>query len=134
MRPLRQRAPRGCLLYDGSCGLCAALARTAARRWRLRALDQRQPLAQRWLGAPSESAVALRLPDGRLLRGCAVVRWAWRQRWWTWPLAALASAPLARHVFDAAYRWLARHRQALARVCNLRPATGAWRTRLDSNQ
>lgn len=64
------------LLYDGTCGLCAAFARLVAwadRDDRLRVLPFQDPEAQAWLvGWPAdriESAAHLVLPDGRVVSG-----------------------------------------------------------------
>jgi len=53
-------------------------------------------------------------PDGKILRGMDAIREAYRGTRWGWGLA-ITGWPLLRPLFDALYRWIARHRMMLSR-------------------
>lgn len=129
-------ARRAWLLYDARCGLCATVAPRWARRLGLGSLPQQLAAAARRLGlaAGAEPAeLALLAADGRVHRGAEACRRALRRRWWALPLWLLLELPPSRWLAEAAYRWVARHRQRISTACRLRPPA-EWRTRLDSNQ
>jgi predicted DCC family thiol-disulfide oxidoreductase YuxK len=71
--------------------------------------------------APEELAkdVRLLLIDGRHLRGADVYRHVMRRIWWATPLYVIASLPILRNLFDAAYRVFADNRYWISRTCHL---------------
>ena len=115
----------GWILYDGACGFC--------RRWvpfwegtlRRRGFAI-APLQAPWVqeklegieGDPLDD-IHLLLVTGELLSGADVYRYAMRRIWWTYPLYVLSIFPALRIVFDASYRWFAKHRYEVSEACAL---------------
>jgi predicted DCC family thiol-disulfide oxidoreductase YuxK len=117
----------GWVLYDGSCGACS--------RWvpfwapTLRQIDlgvaalQDPGVMERLNVAPEEllSDIRILFSDGRQLAGADVYRYVMRRVWWMYPVYLISVAPIARSIFDAAYRAFARHRHQISASCGLRP-------------
>jgi predicted DCC family thiol-disulfide oxidoreductase YuxK len=117
--------PTGWILYDDSCGVCRRWvpfwAATLSRRGFLVA-----PLQEPWvtdrlreLDAPVLDDFRLLLSSGELINGADAYRYAMRRIWWAYPAYALSVAPGLRSLFDAGYRWFARHRHEVSRACRL---------------
>ncbi|GAC1690862.1 MAG: DUF393 domain-containing protein [Gemmatimonadaceae bacterium] len=123
--------PAYTVLYDGSCRLCAPLARTL-ERWdggrMVEVLPSQQPGARARFPWIPESAYADSLqlvgPGGQTWQGAAAIERLLdilpRGRWISWVFAL----PLVRGLADRAYRWIARNRYALGcgSHCQIRPA------------
>ncbi len=117
--------PRGWLLYDASCGICGSLV----LRWETilrKAGYGIAPLQADWVSrlfhmreAELVQDVRLLLPDGTRLQGADVYRSAMRHIWWAYPLYLLSVLPVARTLFNWAYRTFASHRHSLSRSCSL---------------
>ncbi len=117
----------GWVLYDGSCGACS--------RWvpfwapTLRRIDlcvaalQDVGIRERLNLAPDDllSDIRILFADGRQLAGPDVYRYVMRRVWWAYPLYLISVAPIARSIFDAAYRAFARHRHQISASCGLGP-------------
>lgn len=130
--------PIGWLLYDDSCGIC----RRGISFWEA-PLRRRgfavAPLQEPWvrsrleaLDVPPVDDFHLLLASGSLITGSDAYRFAMRSIWWAYPAYALSLLPGVRSLFDATYRWLARHRHGVSRACGLTDArTVADRARSD---
>jgi predicted DCC family thiol-disulfide oxidoreductase YuxK len=117
--------PSGWILYDDSCGFC--------RRWvpfweatLLRSGFEVAPLQSAWVREKVQlgdeelvQEIRLLLPNGELVSGADVYRYAFRRIWWAYPAWILSSVPLLRQGFDRAYRLFARHRHRVSDVCGL---------------
>jgi predicted DCC family thiol-disulfide oxidoreductase YuxK len=125
----------GWVLYDGYCGFCSRWvphwAPTLARRgFAIATLDEGW-VAEKMQLSQDELHVDIRLllSEGRNLQGADVYRYVMRRIWWAWPLYLLATAPVLRNVFDAAYRSFADNRFWISRRCHMparaRPGSGA---------
>jgi predicted DCC family thiol-disulfide oxidoreductase YuxK len=115
---------RPLLVYDGDCGFCVFWV----NRWR-RLLGERiafgpyQEVAERFPELPLErfrSAVQLIETDGTVTSGAEAVLRARAflpgRRGWLW---IYDNIPGARSVFEAGYRFVARHRPALYKVTKM---------------
>ena len=109
------------LLYDGDCPICSREARWLRRRTRNGRLafdniaePSFDPAAYGLTRAEVDGALHAVRPDGRVLRGMAAVRGAYRAVGLGW-LTAPTDWPVLRPLFDAAYRWFARHRIRIGR-------------------
>ena len=115
----------GWILYDGACGFC--------RRWvpfwegtlRRRGFAI-APLQAPWVQARLEGVAGDPLDDlrlllctGELISGANVYRYAMRRIWWAYPVFVFATLPGCASVFDASYRWVARHRHQVSEVCGM---------------
>jgi len=123
-------APRGWVLYDGGCGVCArwvpCWAPTLARLG-LGIAALQEPWVRARLELPADallSDIRLLLADGRQLAGADVYRYVMRRLWWASPLYLLAAAPGTRRVFDLAYRTFADHRHRISAACRLDSPVG----------
>lgn len=121
--------PRGWVLYDAGCGVCARWvpfwAPTLARLG-LAIAPLQEPWVAARLGLPPSALLndlRLLLDDGTQLVGADVYRHVMRRLWWAYPLYALATAPGGRRAFDAAYRAFADRRHLLSHTCGLDPTT-----------
>jgi len=118
-------APRGWILYDGSCGFCRRWVpfwEPALRRRGFAITPLQAPWVGERLGLPPEELVKdlrLLLADGSQLSGAAVYRFAMRRIWWAWPMYGLSVLPGLRQVFDWAYRTFARNRYRVSDACRL---------------
>lgn len=116
---------RGSVYYDGECGFCrAGVTRSSGlfERRGFRWLPLQSPGTARHLGiteADLRQEMKLRLTDGRILGG--VDAWAvlFRSVWWLWPVGAALRIPGVHGVANLVYRWVVRHRYALAGQCRL---------------
>jgi predicted DCC family thiol-disulfide oxidoreductase YuxK len=116
---------RGTVYYDAECGLCRAGAARGSglfERRGFRWLPLQTPGTPALLGiseAELRQEMKLRLADGRVLGG--VDTWAvlFRSVWWLWPLGVVLRIPGVHGVANLVYRWVARHRYALAGRCRL---------------
>jgi predicted DCC family thiol-disulfide oxidoreductase YuxK len=122
------------ILYDDDCGFCRwSVAKILAwdRRRRLRPQTLQSDEADRLLGGmdPERKMASWHLvpADGAVYSGGAALPPLMRLLPAGAPLAAIAGAfPRAT---EAAYRWVTRHRDRLARIvgsraCSVRPADG----------
>jgi predicted DCC family thiol-disulfide oxidoreductase YuxK len=121
----------GWVLYDGSCGACSRWVPFWAPTLRRIGLGvaplQDRSMIERLGIAPEDllSDIRLLFADGRQLTGAGVYRYVMRRVWWAYPIYLVSVAPLARTVFDRAYRAFARHRHQISASCGLGPtATG----------
>lgn len=131
----------GWLLYDASCGICRRTVSfwESALRHRGFALA---PLQEPWVRArlreldvPPLDDFRLLLPSGELISGADAYRYVMRRIWWAYPAYALSLLPGVRSLFDATYRWVARHRHRVSRACGLtRGATADDPTRSTSER
>jgi predicted DCC family thiol-disulfide oxidoreductase YuxK len=116
---------RGSVYYDAECGFCRAGARRGSglfERRGFRWLPLQTPGTPARLGlteAALREEMKLWLTDGRVLGG--VDAWAvlFRSVWWLWPLGVALRIPGLHWVANLVYRWVARHRYALAGQCRL---------------
>jgi len=121
--------PAGWVLYDDSCGVC--------RRWipfwegtlHRRGFDI-APLQAEWVAGKLQidplrltEDLRLLLPDGRLIQGADVYRFAMKRIWWAYPLYLCSVMPLLKDVFNWGYRTFAKHRHQVSRLCRL-PGAG----------
>lgn len=127
---MTEKAVRGYVLYDDSCGFC--------RRWipfwgptLLRRGFAIAPLQADWvrerLGVSHDELVEdlrLLLADGQLVRGADVYRYVLRRIWWAYPLYLFAVAPVGRQAFNWGYRTFARNRFLVSHACGLRAGLG----------
>jgi predicted DCC family thiol-disulfide oxidoreductase YuxK len=117
--------PEGWVLYDGACGVCSRWVPRWAPTLSRMGLGV-APLQDTWVaerlglvpGAPL-SDIHLLFADGRDLAGGDVYRYIMRRIWWAYPLYLLSIAPIARRIFDAAYRTFANHRHGISASCGL---------------
>jgi predicted DCC family thiol-disulfide oxidoreductase YuxK len=113
-------APRGWVLYDGGCGVCARWVPfwgPTLARLGLGIAALQEPWVAAWLDVPRDallSDIRLLFVDGSHLAGADVYRYVMRRLWWASPLYALAAAPGTRRIFDAAYRRFADHRHRIS--------------------
>jgi uncharacterized protein len=121
--------PRGWVLYDADCGVCARWvpfwAPTLARLG-LGVASLQAPWVKALARLPPDALsrdIRLLLRDGRQLAGADVYRYVMRRLWWAYPFYLLAVAPGLRRVFDRAYRTFADHRNRISAACGLRPLT-----------
>jgi predicted DCC family thiol-disulfide oxidoreductase YuxK len=120
-------SPRGWVLYDAGCGVCARWvpfrAPTLARLGPAVAPLQAPWVRERLALAPDVLLADIRLvlADGDHLAGADVYRYVLRRLWWAHPLYLLAIAPGTRRAFDAAYRAFADRRLRVSAACGLRP-------------
>ncbi len=109
------------LLYDGACPFCRKEVEWL-QRW-----DKRNALALDDISATDFDAAKYGLtqatvdgtihaimPDGRIIKGMQVFRQIYAAVGLGWLLAP-TGWPVLKPVFDAGYRWFARHRHRLAR-------------------
>jgi predicted DCC family thiol-disulfide oxidoreductase YuxK len=115
-------APRGWILYDDACGFCRRWVLFWAGTLRRRGFEI-APLQADWVReklklneAELLRDVRLLLPDGGLIQGADVYRFAMKRIWWAYPLYLLSVAPLFKTLFDWAYRSVANHRHCTARA------------------
>lgn len=117
--------PRGWVLYDGACGVCARWvpfwAGTLARLGLEIAPLQTPWVAERLRLSPDALLTDLRLllNDGRQLAGADVYRYVMRRLWWAYPLSLLAEAPGLSRLFDRGYRRFADNRHRVSAACRL---------------
>jgi predicted DCC family thiol-disulfide oxidoreductase YuxK len=115
------------ILYDARCGICGRwVPRWAPTLGRVGiGVAPLQDAAMQARTGLDEAAlledVTLTLDDGRVLRGAEVYREVLRRLPWTRWIAWVAAVPGPRHLFDATYRAIARHRYAVSRACRLDP-------------
>jgi predicted DCC family thiol-disulfide oxidoreductase YuxK len=114
------------LLYDARCAVCALEMdhlrdrdRSGGSGDRLAFIDISEPGFDpapygATLAAMNAEIHGIR-PDGSVLRGVPVLRLAYAAVGLGWVLRPTGWAPL-RPLFDAGYRFFARHRQAISRV------------------
>jgi len=120
--------PIGWLLYDDSCGICrrgVSFWEAPLRRHGFAVAPLQEPWVRSRLGAldvPALEDFRLLLASGELISGADAYRFAMRSIWWAYPAYALSLLPGLRSIFDAGYRWVARHRHDASRACGL---TGA---------
>jgi predicted DCC family thiol-disulfide oxidoreductase YuxK len=69
-------------------------------------------------GAPLDD-LRLLLRTGELIRGADAYRHAMRRIWWAYPIFAVSTWPVLRSLFDASYRWFAKHRHQVSEACGL---------------
>ncbi len=97
----------GWVLYDGSCGMCAAAARRS-----------QESLTQRGFAvAPLQEPLTemnVITHDGAMLGGIDAVLHLAGRIWWATPLTIAARVPIARRAMRGAYRWLAAHRHGIS--------------------
>ncbi|HUI09085.1 MAG TPA: DCC1-like thiol-disulfide oxidoreductase family protein [Bacteroidota bacterium] len=117
--------PRGWILYDGTCGFCLALARRLCAGLRRRGIAT-APLQAPWVAElmddPADDIAAdirLLLADGTLFTGADVYRFALAQTVLTYPLYLLSRMFPVSDLFDLCYRFVARNRHRLSRLCAL---------------
>ena len=130
----RDGAPRGWVLYDGACGVCARWvpywAPTLARLG-LDVASLQEPWVRDRLPLASDallSDIRLLLDDGTHVAGADVYRYVMRRLWWAYPGYLAATAPGVSRIFDASYRAFADHRHQLSAACRLdAPATSSAR-------
>jgi predicted DCC family thiol-disulfide oxidoreductase YuxK len=119
----------GWVLYDGSCGACSRWVPFWAptlRRIELGVAALQDPgMIERLNLAPNDllSDIRLLFADGRQLAGADVYRYVMRRVWWMFPLYLISVAPIARSIFDSAYRAFARHRHQISASCGLGPTS-----------
>jgi predicted DCC family thiol-disulfide oxidoreductase YuxK len=117
----RAQPARGCILYDGACGICSSLALKAAPfldQLGLDVIPLQSARAREVTGLTSEqllSDIMLVYGDGTVVSGPDVYRHFLRHVWWGRPLYLLSIAPGLKSAFDWAYRVLARNRMRLSR-------------------
>lgn len=117
----------GWLLYDDACGVCRRTVSFLESPLRRRGFAL-APLQEPWVRArlreldvPPLDDFRLLLPSGELVSGADAYRYAMRRIWWAYPAYALSLLPGVRSLFDATYRWVARHRHRVSRACGLTP-------------
>jgi hypothetical protein len=127
-------SPRGWVLYDGACGVCARWVPFWAPTLARLGLDT-APLQAPWVaervGLPPDALLAdirLLLRDGGQYAGADVYRYVMRRLWWAYPAYLLSVVPGLRQLFDHAYRTFAAHRLGISEACGLRPADRADRS------
>ena len=125
MNPPTHTPPLGCVLYDGSCGVCRRLVVPWTGTLRKHGFDV-APLQSEWVGTrlklPKDellSDVRLVLADGTHHQGADVYRYVFRRIWWATPLYLFSITPILRHVFDGLYRLIADHRHEISGACGL---------------
>jgi predicted DCC family thiol-disulfide oxidoreductase YuxK len=115
----------GWVLYDASCGICAAgvprLSRAFAAVGLSTAALQEPWVAERTGLPPGELLrdLIILFADGSLLRGVAAYRWVLRRRWWGWPLWLVTAVPPGSWLSYGVYRLFARHRHRVSQLCRL---------------
>jgi len=120
-----QRPLRGCVFYDGHCGLCSRWVNfwrpTLARHgFNIAALEE--PWVVEKLQMPYEELVAdirLLTASGELISGASVYLYVARRIWWAWPFYAIFILPGFHRLLHAAYRAFARNRYHIS--CRLNP-------------
>jgi uncharacterized protein YqjF (DUF2071 family) len=124
-------APRGWVLYDDACGVCARWVPYWAPTLAQLGLGI-APLQAPWVRARLDlgpdallSDIRLLLADGTQFAGAEVYRYVMRRLWWAYPLYLVATAPGLRRVFDVAYRAFADHRRQISAACRLETSTAA---------
>jgi predicted DCC family thiol-disulfide oxidoreductase YuxK len=121
-------APKGWILYDGSCGICArwvpSWSGTLASFGLGVAALQEPWVAERTGLGPAELTQDIRLlhATGEQVVGADVYRYVLRRLWWATPVYLLSIAPGARRLFDAAYRAFAARRHRLSSRAGLIPS------------
>jgi predicted DCC family thiol-disulfide oxidoreductase YuxK len=121
------RGVDGWILYDAQCGVCGRWVprwAPALSRVGIGVAPLQDPAMRARTGLDEAALledVTLAFADGRFLRGADVYRALLARLWWASWVARLASLPGARHLFDAVYRTLARHRYAVSHACRLDP-------------
>ena len=115
----------GWVLYDGPCGFCSRWVPFWGPTLRRHGFDI-ETLQAGWVAdklklPPEQLAqdIRLLLANGEQRQGADVYRYVMQHIWWARPLYALASAPLLRNVFDAAYRQFADNRYWISRTCHM---------------
>ena len=122
-------APEGVVLYDDACGFCSRWVpfwRPTLARIGLGTLALQDPWVASHVRLDDEALLAdltLAHPDGTIVRGADVYRFAMRRLWWAYPLYLLSITPGGRTLFNWAYRTFARNRYHVSRACGLRPTT-----------
>lgn len=118
-------ASRGWVLYDGQCGFCSRWLKfwgpTLVRHGFAFAALQEPWVTERLQPPPDELIHDLRLltPDGKSSSGADVYLQVARKVWWAWPFYAVFSLPGFNLLIRAGYRWFARNRYCVSRVCKL---------------
>jgi predicted DCC family thiol-disulfide oxidoreductase YuxK len=117
----------GWVLYDAGCGFCSRWLKF----WTPTLLRHGffvGALQDEWVteasGLTAEELLAdIRLirPDGTLVSGADVYLQVTRKIWWAWPFYALFSLPAFNRLIHLGYRWFARNRYCVSRVCAFVP-------------
>jgi alginate O-acetyltransferase complex protein AlgI len=113
------------VLYDGECSICRRAAHRLApvlKPYRFTFAPLQTPWVQIRLGLASGTPLtemALLTDDGRAFGGAEAIVEIARRIWWAWPLFAFARLPGVQPVLDAAYRFIAIHRNCSNGACRL---------------
>jgi predicted DCC family thiol-disulfide oxidoreductase YuxK len=122
-------SPRGWVLYDGSCGICARWVPFWIPTLRKRGFEV-APLQTAWVRerlALSEDSlledVRLLLADGSQVRGAEVYRFFLKRIWWAYPIFLLSLIPGLRQMFNWSYRTFAKNRFRFSKACGVQNDT-----------
>lgn len=122
--PVRQHpAPRGWLLYDGTCGFCSRWVPfwsgyVRSRGYEIAPLQDRD-LQTRFSLQEADllREMTLVLADGNQIRGADVYRHFLQLSWLGYPVYLLTLVSGLRQIFNWGYRTFARNRYRLAGTC-----------------
>jgi predicted DCC family thiol-disulfide oxidoreductase YuxK len=116
----------GWILYDADCPFCLRIAdrlRAPLARRNLVFLPLQTPWIRKALNLTETellSEMRLLKPGGEVFGGADAWLEIARQFWWTWPLRLLARIPAVMQLARAGYRWIARHRHCISRLCKFK--------------
>ncbi len=102
------------LFYDATCRFCTdGVGRL--RPW----LATRNIVTVPFENGEAEAEMKLAWSDGRTFGGAEAAIFLARQFWYTLPLGLIAMLPGVRQIVHAGYRWIAKNRSCLNRVCEI---------------
>ena len=121
------KAPRGWILFDGSCGFCSWWISYWAGLLKKRGFDT-APLQADWVQArarfTSEEVlkdIRILFQDNALISGADAYLFIFGEIPWTRPLGWFFGLPGPRQIFGAVYRLFNRNRFWVSKACRLKP-------------
>src|SRR5436190_3098681 len=124
------------IYYDASCGVCSTGVRRT-QRWLARRGFVFEPLqgegvAEMLATSAGEipDEMKLRTRAGQILGGADALVYIARRIWWAWPIWLLSRIAGTMPIMRRAYRFVARRRHRISRVCALRNDESSFSPRI----
>jgi predicted DCC family thiol-disulfide oxidoreductase YuxK len=115
----------GLIIYDGSCGVCTSFVGKNHKFFRYYGFEvtplQAGGIVE--LTGLSEKellqSIYILTPYGKLLRDADFFHYLTGKIWWSKPLFFLLNIPFIKFLFGKLYRYIAKRRHRISKVCRL---------------